>query len=371
METAQRDFYEVLGVPRDADPKRVRDAFRELTLKYHPDRNKAPEAEERYKEIAAAYAVLSDPKKRAEYDARGLAGVSGYSPEDLYGGIDFGELFRDFGFGLGGADFFERFFGGRRGPPRGADIEVGLVVPIERIHRGGEETVRYARLTECDACQGSGAAKGTKPKRCAACDGTGRRVLSRRERRAETTAVRVQTVTACPDCGGRGEIIEKPCQACAGRGRAERIEQLEVRIPPGAEEGMALRVASRGLAAAARGGAPGDLYVIVRSAPDPRFERRGADLWRTETLEVAEAVLGTKLRVPTLEGDAEVTVPPGTQPCEVLRLRGKGLAAFGGSRGDLNVRIEVRIPERPSAEERSLYQRLLTLGRTASRSRRS
>jgi molecular chaperone DnaJ len=369
-ETAQRDFYEVLGVPRDADAKAIRDAFRELTLKYHPDRNKAPEAAERYKEIAAAYAVLSDPKKRAEYDARGFAGVSGYSPEDLYGGIDFGDLFRDFGFGLGGTDFFERFFGRRRGPPRGEDIEVELAVPLERIHRGGEEAVRYARLAECDACRGSGAAKGSGPKRCASCEGTGRKVLSRRERRGDS-AVRLQTIAACADCGGRGEIIEKPCPRCGASGRVERLEELEVRIPQGAEEGMALRVPGRGLPAAERGGKPGDLYVVVRSAADPRFERRGADLWRTESLEIAEAVLGAKLRVPTLEGEAEVTVPPGTQPYEVLRLRGKGLAAFGGARGDLNVRIEVRVPERLSAEERSLYERLLVLKRQAARGRRA
>lgn len=361
--TAPRDYYEVLGVARDADARRIKDAFRELALKYHPDRNKSPEAEERFKEIAEAYAVLSDPKKRAEYDARGFAGVAGYSAEDLFGGIDFGDLFRDLGFGLdlGGESLFGRFFRRRRaGPARGADIEVVLTVPLERIHRGGEELVRYTRLVTCPACRGSGAAPGTRPRRCGACDGTGRQVITRQEKR-EKAAVRLQQITICPACGGRGEIIDKPCGECGGRGEIERDERLTVKVPAGAEEGMALRIPAHGLPSTEPDGVPGDLYVIVRSAPDARFERLGADLWRTETIDIADAVLGTRLRVPTLDGAVEVSVPPGTQPEEVLRLRGKGLADFSGGRGDLNLRIQVRVPEHVSATERDLYEQLRAL----------
>lgn len=363
MAGPQRDYYEVLGVPRDADDKRIKDAFRELALKYHPDRNKSPGAEERFKEIAEAYAVLSDPKKRAEYDARGFAGVAGYSSEDLFGGIDFGDLFRDLGFGLdlGGETLFDRFFRRRRAvPARGADIEVQLVVPLERIHRGGEETVRYTRAVVCPVCHGSGAAPGTRPRRCPDCGGSGRKVVTRGGHRGETE-IQFQQITVCPTCGGRGEIIDTPCPECGGSGQVEREEQLAVKVPVGAEEGMVLRVPAHGLPSQEPGGVAGDLYVIVRSAADPRFERLGADLWRTETIEVADAVLGTTRKVPTLNGAVEVKVPAGTQPDEVLRLRGRGLTAFGGGRGDLNLRIRVRIPERPSARERELYESLRAL----------
>lgn len=369
----QRDYYEVLGVPRDADAKRIKDAFRELALKYHPDRNKSPGAEARFKEIAEAYAVLSDPRKRAEYDARGFAGVAGFTPEDLFGGIDFGDIFGEAGlgldFGFGGGGLFERLFGRRAGPARGQDLHVELTLPLETVARGGRETVRYTRPVACPRCRGLGAEPGSAPRKCPACDGSGRKVTTRGERRGET-AIRFQQVTVCPDCGGRGEIVDKPCRECRGEGRVEKEESLQVSIPPGAEEGMALRIPAHGLPGPDPKGAPGDLYVIVASAPDARFARSGADLWRSETLAVADAVLGTALKVPTLEGGVEVTVPPGTQPGEVLRLRGKGLPVFGArGRGDLNLRIEVRVPERLTAEERALYEKLRALSRGARRAR--
>lgn len=368
----QRDYYDVLGVPRDADDNCIKDAFRDLALKFHPDRNKSPEAEERFKEIAEAYAVLSDPKKRAEYDARGFAGVAGYSSEDLFGGIDFGDLFRDLGFGLDfGEGLFGRFFRRRRaGPARGADIEVLLAVPLERIHRGGEEELRYTRPVTCPSCRGTGAAPGTKPRRCKTCDGSGRKVITRQEQRGES-ALRLQQILVCPDCGGRGETIDQLCGECGGQGLVEREERLTLRVPRGADEGMALRVPGHGLPSSERGGVPGDLYAIVRSMPDARFERVGADLWRTELVEVADAVLGTRIKVPTLDGSVEVQVPPGTQPDETLRLRGKGLSQFGGGRGDLNLRIQVHVPERPSAKERALYEQLRALKEGSRRDRRS
>jgi len=372
--TAQRDYYEVLGVASDADAPAIKDAFRRLALKYHPDRNKSPDAEERFKEIAEAYAVLSDPKKRAEYDARGFAGVAGYSPEDLFGGIDFGDIFGDLGFdldfGFGGGGLFERLFGRRRaGPVRGQDLQVEMVLPLETIARGGEETVRYARPVSCPRCHGSGAEPGTAPRTCPACGGSGRKVVTRDEQRGEA-AIRFQQVMVCPGCGGRGTMIDKPCRECRGEGRVEKDEDLKVSIPAGAEEGMALRIPAHGLPGPDPKGPPGDLYVIVTSAPDARFVRSGADLWRGETLAVADAVLGTALKVPTLDGTVEVTVPPGTQPGEVLRLRGKGLPVFGArGHGDLNLRIEVKIPERLTAEERALYEKLRAPPRGARRMR--
>ncbi len=349
----------MLGVPRDADAKAIKDAFRTLALRYHPDRNKEPGAEERFKEIAEAYAVLSDPKKRAEYDAGGFAGVAGFSPEDLFAGINFEDIFGGLGFDFGGESLFERFFGRRRraAPTRGSNIEVRLDVPLERILSGGEETVRFARPDTCRPCQGSGAKVGTSPRPCKACGGTGQHVTRRRQDK-----VIFQEIATCSTCGGRGSVIETPCPECGGSGKVEREETFSVKIPIGVEEGMALRIPGRGLPSRAAGGTPGDLFVVVYSAPDPRFERHGVDLWRTETIQVADAVLGAGLDVPTLDGRATVKIPPGTQPDSVLRLRSKGLPDFGGGRrGALFIRIQVQIPERLSSEERKAYERLREL----------
>jgi molecular chaperone DnaJ len=327
--TPQRDYYEVLGVPRDADAKTVKDAFRSLALKYHPDRNKAPDAEERFKEIAEAYAVLSDSKKRAQYDARGFAGVAGLSPEDLFAGIDFGDLFGGLGFDfdMGAGDLFDRFFRRRRtGPAGGVNIEVELVVPLARVAAGGEEVVRFTRPETCSACHGSGAKSGTAPRRCETCAGTGRQMSVRQE-----GEVSFRQITTCPVCRGRGTVIDELCPDCVGRTVVEREEAITVKVPVGAEDGMALRVPRRGMPSREPGGEPGDLFVIVYTEPDARFERRGAELWRSETIELADAVLGTELAVPTLEGHVTVKVPPGTQPGEVLRLRHKGLPTSLGA----------------------------------------
>jgi molecular chaperone DnaJ len=347
----------VLDVPHDADAAAIKDAFRKLALKYHPDRNKEPGAEERFKEIAEAYAVLSDPKKRAEYDSGGFAGVAGFSPEDLFGGLDFDSLFPDLGFGLGGG-IFERFFRRRRaGPPRGADIEMEAVVPLERIATGGEETIRFERIASCAACNGSGAKPGTSPRACTTCGGTGQKTTSRRDQ-----GVFIRQSTTCRDCGGRGSVIDQPCPSCAGSGRTAREESLAVKIPAGADEGLALRIPGKGYPSDEPGGVAGDLLVVVRTAPDGRFQRDGADLWRLHEIDVADAVLGAELGVPTLNGSITVKVPPGTQPDSQLRLRGKGLPRFGTrGRGDLYVRLAVRVPEHVTAEERRLWERLRAL----------
>lgn len=349
-----RDFYEVLGVPRDADGKAIKDAFRQLALKYHPDRNKEPGASERFKEIAEAYAVLSDPKKRAEYDARGYAGVAGFSPEDLFGGINFEDIFGGLGFDFGGPSVLDRFFGRRAAPRQGENLEVTLTIPLERVLTGGEETVHVSSPAACRACQGSGAKAGTKPRACAKCGGSGQQVRSQRK-----GGVSLQQITTCTDCGGRGTIIDTPCPECRGTGQVSRDEALTVRIPVGVEEGMALRVSGHGLPAEQPGLPPGDLFVVVRTADDPRFERHGRDLYRVETVDVVDAVLGTRIDVPTLDGQVSVKMPAGTQPDSMLRLHGKGLPRFGGgSRGDLYIRIQVHIPERLSDRQRQLFAQL-------------
>jgi molecular chaperone DnaJ len=357
-----RDYYEVLGVPRDADVKAIKDAFRQLALKYHPDRNKEPGATERFKEIAEAYAVLSDPKKRAEYDARGYAGVAGFSPEDLFGGIDFGDIFGGLGFDFGGPSAFERLFRRRSAPRQGENLEVTVTVPLERVLTGGEETVHINRPATCQTCKGSGAKAGTKPRACPKCGGTGQLVRSQRKQ-----GITLQQITTCPECRGRGSIIDAPCPECHGTGQVARDEALTVRIPVGVEDGMALRVPGHGQPADKPGLPPGDLFVVIRTADDPRFERHGRDLYRIETVDVVDAVLGTNIRVPTLDGQVTAKIDPGTQPDTVLRLRGKGLPQFGGSsRGDLYVRVEVRIPQRLSDRERHLFEELRVASRKAS-----
>lgn len=356
----QRDYYEVLGLSREADAKAIKDAFRKLALKYHPDRNKDPGAEEKFKEIAEAYAILSDPKKRAQYDSGGFAGVADFSTEDLFAGIDFGDIFGDLGFGFDlGGGLFDRLFRHRRGPARGQDLEVLVQVPLTRIYSGGEESVSFTRPVTCVSCHGSGVKGGAEPRQCKTCQGSGRKILSRTEK----GGVHFQQIITCPDCHGKGTFIDNPCPECRGEGQANKAEQLKVDIPAGADEGMALRIPAYGLPGADGRGQPGDLYVVVRTKPDPRFDRLGADLWRRETLEVADAVLGTHRRVPTLHGTVELTIPAGTQSNEILRLRGKGLPVYGsGQYGDLNIRIEVHIPENPSKKERQLYEQLRAIG---------
>jgi molecular chaperone DnaJ len=360
MPGARRDFYEVLGVPRNADAKAIKDSFRKLALQYHPDRNKEPDAEERFKEIAEAYAVLNDPKKRAAYDARGFAGVAGVSPEDLFGGIDFRDLFGGLGFDFepgAGEPFDSLFRRRRRGPPRGANLEVDLEIPLERVRSGGQETVRIRRPQRCPTCKGSGAKAGTEPRDCAACSGTGRHVETSRE-----GSVRMQQITSCPQCTGRGRVIDTPCAECVW-GEVVREESLRVRIPVGVEEGMVLRIPGKGLPSPEADGVTGDLYVAVRTERDARFVRRGADLWSEATLELPDAVLGTHLEVPTLDGTLTARVPPGTQSDTVLRLADQGLPQFGGgARGHLYLQLHLRVPEHPTREERTLYERLRSIG---------
>ncbi|MGD8587274.1 MAG: molecular chaperone DnaJ [Chromatiales bacterium] len=360
MPTTNLDYYKILGVPRDAELKAIKQAFKHLAMKYHPDRNKAPDAEQRFKEIAEAYAVLSDPKKRAAYDARGHAGVAEFSTEDLYGGINFDEIFSDFGltgFGLGG-DLFSRLFGeGARREPRimrGGNIQLRLEIPLEMVLQGGGEQIRFPRPKVCHICHGNGADPTTPPRTCSACGGSGQKVESSRQQ-----GIFFQRATSCPVCQGRGQIIEKPCPGCGGSGELTEQEILELKIPVGVEEGMTLRIPGHGRPPPVAGGEAGDLYVILRTRPDERFERRGRDLWRSETISVTDAVLGCSREIPTLEGQVKVTIPAGTQSDEVLRLRGKGLPGFREPmRGDLLIRLRVEIPGELTAEERSLYEAL-------------
>ena len=305
---------------------------------------------------------MSDPKKRKEYDNRGFAGVSGFSQEDLFGGINFDEIFGggDFGFDLGGfgGGLFGSFFGrGGHSSSRGEDIRLQLVVPLQKIMTGGEEEVKINHPRVCPVCNGTGAAPGTKPRVCKTCNGSGKLIITKQEKNVSYKEIR-----PCPDCGGKGKFIDTPCHRCGGTGIIEESEILKINIPVGAEEGMVLRVPAHGKPSSKADGKPGDLLVVVRTAYDSRFKRSGADIWCSKSIELVDAVLGAEIQIPTLEKPIMVTVPQGTQPNAVLRISEKGLPYFGeAKRGDMYVRIDVHVPQSLSQEERELYTRLRKL----------
>ena len=345
----QRDYYEVLGVARDADAKEIRDAFRQLARRYHPDVSTEPDAERRFRQIAEAYGVLSDPDKRASYDAQGFAGLAGVSAEDLWGGIDFADILGSSlpGFGR----WFERLFGspGPR-PRRGEDLRADLVISLDRVLTGGEEPVTIRRLCRCPQCAGRGTAPGTAPRPCADCGGSGQRITAGRG-----GLLVIRQVTACPACRGRGDVPGQPCPGCGGTGRAVLDAQVTIRIPCGVPEGTTLRLTGRG----APGMPPGDAYVVIRTHTDSRFTREGADLRYQLHIGPADAALGTTAAIPALDGQVRLTVPPGTQPGDVLPVRGQGLPRFRGSgRGDLNATVVVDVPRRLSKWQRLLYEQL-------------
>jgi molecular chaperone DnaJ len=349
--SGKRDYYEVLGVPRDAAPEAIKKAYRKLAIQLHPDRNKAPDAEERFKELSEAYAVLSDEQKRARYDQYGHAGIdSQYSADDLFRNIDFEDLFR----GMGFEGIFGSMFGGRRGgPARGRDLQVEHTITLAQAFTGTEATIDYHRLETCGACRGNGAEPGTAVDTCSTCGGAGQV-----QRLVRTAFGTLSQVSACPDCRGEGRRIQSPCRVCRGTGHDRKQRQVTVTIPAGIESGQSLRVAGQG-EVGGRGGPYGDLYVEIRVKEDPRFQREGGDLLVELPLSIPEAVLGTEAEVETLEGPVTVTVPAGSETNRILRLRGKGMPYLRGTgRGDLHVRLRVVIPHKVSEKARRLLEEL-------------
>ena len=358
----KRDYYEVLGVPKTASKDEIKTAYRKLALQYHPDRNKAPDAEEKFKEISEAYAILSDAEKRRQYDAYGHQGIdSRYTREDIFREDIFSDVFRDFGFGFGGGGFdtiFDMFFGGggrrqRVGPQRGSDLRYDVEITLEDTFKGLEQQFSLTRSETCDTCRGTGAKPGTSPKRCPTCNGSGQVQRARSAGFAQF----IQVLT-CPTCRGRGTIIENLCPTCRGSGQAQKRRTLSVKIPPGVDEGTRLRIGGEG-EAGSKGGPPGDLYVVVHVKPHEVFRREGDDILYDASISFPQAALGTELAVPTLEGKAAVKVPPGTQSGTILRLKGKGMTSLErSSRGDQYVRIKIKTPEGLSQREKELYRQL-------------
>ncbi len=348
--TSKRDYYEVLGVSRNASPEEIKAAYRATAVKFHPDRNPGnPDAEERFKEAAEAYAVLSDPNKRAHYDRFGHTGVG----EQPFSGFD-ATVFGDFADILGNLFGFEGFFGGRRssgGPSRGSDLRVGITVELHEVATGVERTLTIPREENCERCGGSGLAEGARPETCTACGGRGQ------VRFAQGFFTMLQT---CPRCGGAGRVITHPCGDCGGSGRQRVRRQVTVKVPPGVEDGTRLRLVGQG-EAGARGGPPGDLYVVVQVPPHRRFARDGADLHVEEEVSAFHAALGTTIEVETLDGKEEVAVPPGSQYGDTLVVRGKGLPRLRhAGTGDLVVHLKITVPKKLSRRQRELLGEILS-----------
>jgi molecular chaperone DnaJ len=354
----KRDYYEVLGVQKNASKDEIKDAYRKLAMQYHPDRNKAPDAEEKFKEISEAYAVLSDDEKRQQYDMLGHAGFDQrYTTEDIFRGADFNSIFRDLGFGFG--DLFRHFFGGGFGGGfgerinRGQDLAYDLEITLEEAARGTEKEIQVPRTEKCDVCNGSGAAPGTSPRTCPRCNGAGKIQHMRRS----NFAMYVQ-VTPCPTCRGKGTLIDSPCKNCRGTGVVKRRRRISVKIPPGIDEGYQLRLRGEG-EMAPNGGSTGDLYVLVHILPHEFFVREGDDLLHVLMIGYPQAALGAEVSVPTLDGSANVKIQPGTQPGEIIRLKGKGMPRFRGyGKGDLLVRVGISVPEKLTPQERTLLEQL-------------
>jgi molecular chaperone DnaJ len=370
--SSKRDYYEVLGVKKGASQEEMKKAYRELALKHHPDRvppERKKEAEDAFKEISEAYAVLSDPQKRAQYDQFGHAGFDQrFSREDIFRGTDFRSVFEGLGEQGIGSGFFENLFGdlgfdlfgrGRRarqasgaagqaaGQDRGRDLEVPVSVSLEEAWRGTQKSVSVARMDSCPTCSGTGAQPGTSRTTCPDCRGSGRRTVS---------SGIFQMGQSCGRCGGTGTIVQTPCSDCSGQGRVRMTRSLSVTIPPGVQTGSRLRMKGEGESV---DHGKGDLFVILEVLPHAVFERQGSDLLTSVTATLPQALLGAELSVPTMDGPVMMKIPPGTQPGSVFRLKAKGMPELRGNGvGDELVKVAVDIPRRLTPRQRELVEEL-------------
>jgi molecular chaperone DnaJ len=368
---SKRDYYEVLGVPKAAKTDDIKSAYRKLALQYHPDRNKSAGAEERFKEISEAYAVLSDEEKRKRYDTYGHVGT-----EDAFRGSEanFDEVFKDIGFG-GFRDIFEQIFGGRGGfggiggggdpfgfgfnfgggaRRKGRDVLYDVDLSLEEVLKGRKDEIELPKLEKCSNCSGSGAAPGTKRRKCSVCNGQGqtRRVYS--QNRFSTFV----SLEPCQTCRGQGEIIDKPCTFCNGTGKIRKNKKIKLEIPAGVEDGMTLQL--RGEGEPTETGSPGDLLIRVHVKPHSQFVRlEDGSLLHNLDLQYTDLALGTELRVPTLDGSEKVKIPAGTQPNTILKIKGKGLPHYGNySKGDQLVRVNIKVPTSLNEVQKSLLKEL-------------
>ncbi len=352
------DFYILLGVSRDASETDIKKAYRKLAMEHHPDRNSAPEAEARFKEITEAYEVLRDPQKRAAYDRYGKAGISGMGGGTGFHHVDLSEalniFMRDFG-GMGGLD---SLFGGRsrEDSRRGQDVRATIKLTLSEVAAGVKKTLKLRTLERCGVCEGSGGKAGTRPTTCDTCGGSG-------EVRRATRSMFGQfvSVSACPSCAGECQVIREACEVCRGEGRVKGDRTVTVEIPAGVSANHYLTLRGQG-AAGPRNGPMGDLLVMLDIKEDDRFERQGDDLYFDLPLSFSQAALGGEFAIPTPYGDQEVRIPGGTQPETVLRLKGQGLPVLGqNTKGDLLIRVHVWTPERLTDEQERMFQELAKL----------
>lgn len=356
---SKRDYYEVLGVPKSATKKEIKRAYRKLAKEFHPDRNKDSGAEDKFKEAQEAYDVLNDDQKRAAYDQYGHAATEGFGAGGGFGG--FSEQFGDFGNlgdllgGLFGGSF-EGFGGGSsrrsRGASQGSDLQMEVNLTFQEAVFGVEKTLRYNRLETCDKCEGTGA-EGKKVKTCSTCNGRGQVVQAQR-----TMLGTMQMAQTCPTCSGFGEVPEKECSKCKGSGRTEKQTELKVKIPAGIPDGVNLRYQGKGNSGE-KGGAYGDLFLVINVEDHSVLERRGNDIYMDKHISVTDAVLGAEIEVPTVHGSVIMKVPAGTQSEKILRLKEKGGPKFREKgNGDQYVRLIVDIPTKLSKEEQKIWQDL-------------
>lgn len=356
---AQEDYYDLLGVSKDASADEMKRAYRKLAVKYHPDKNPGDTAaEEKFKKISEAYDILKDSEKRAAYDRYGHAAFQqgGMGAGRSAGGHDPFDIFREvFGGGGGGGSagggIFDEFFGGgggsSRGNESGADLRYDLEISLEEAAKGVEKEIRYRRNVTCSDCGGSGAAEGAKAKVCPDCGGSGQVTSSRGF---------IQFRQVCPRCQGTGQIIDNPCRSCGGEGRRQESSTVKVKIPAGVQTGSRLRSAGKG-EAGQRGGASGDLYIIIHVAEHEIFERSGDDLYTEIPIKFTVAALGGTIDVPTLAGKGNLKIPEGTQSGTTFRLRNQGMPSLrGGSKGDLLVRVTIEVPKKLGREERKALE---------------
>jgi molecular chaperone DnaJ len=354
---SKRDYYEVLGVGRSASEREIKSAFRQLARKYHPDVSEEPDAEERFKEINEAYAVLSDPQKREAYNRYGhRAFQNGGVGGDPFGGMGGMADFSDFIEEIFGAGFRTAGSRSRRSPRQGKDILYRLRIDFNESVFGTERDIEFARTEMCDICQGSGAEPGTQPVTCSTCGGAGEVRAVR-----QTILGNMVNIQTCPTCRGSGQMITDPCGNCKGKGTTRQKRELRVSIPPGVNEGTQIRITGEG-EPGANGGPRGNLYIVLTVANHEFFRRKGDELLITVSVNVAQAALGHVASVPALveEGETEVdlTIPSGTQPGEVLTVRNYGVPRQRGGRGDMKVMVEVNVPDRLTPKQRQLFEQL-------------
>ena len=360
---ATRDYYEVLGINEDADETTIKKAYRELAMKYHPDRNPGDDkAVERMKEINEAYAVLSDAKKRSEYDAYGLEGIKGYSQEDIFQNVDFSSLFHEFGlrdFFSSGSNIFDGLFGrssqaGSR--KRGADLKYDLDLTLEEVASGTEKTLTITKEDQCPSCHGTGSESGGTIT-CGKCRGTGQLV---REQRLGYGIFR--QVIACDQCNGKGKLIKNYCKECKGKGTVQKTKDIKVRVPPGADTGNAIRLEGEGETGEAQNG---DLYVILHVQKHPVFERHGDDIYIKKEITFATAALGGKIDIAGLDGGSKLEIPEGTQTDSTFRIHGKGIKHLDGhGQGDEYVMVNVITPKNLNNKEKELLREFAGLSET-------